>query len=49
MMNRTIYILPDAYAVAEDNRLVEYFPADPEWMKDALAADVQEDELDDVF
>ena len=25
------------------------FPADPEWMKDALAADVQEDELDDVF
>ena len=29
-MNRTIYILPDAYAVAEDNRLVEYFPADPE-------------------
>lgn len=29
-MNRTVYILPDAYAVAEDNRLVEYFPADPE-------------------
>lgn len=29
-MNRTIYILPDAYAVAEDNRLVEFFPADPE-------------------
>ena len=28
MMNRTIYILPDARAVAEDNRLVEYLPSD---------------------
>ena len=28
MMNRTIYILPDACAVAEDNRLVEYLPSD---------------------
>ena len=27
----------------------EAFPKDPDWMKDALAADVQEDELDDVF
>ena len=27
-MNRTVYILPDACAVAEDNRLVEYLPAD---------------------
>ncbi len=25
------------------------FPQDPEWMKDALAADMQEDEPDDVF
>ena len=25
------------------------FPKDPDWMKDALAADVQDDELDDVF
>ena len=29
-MNRTVYILPDAYAVAEDGRLVEYIPADPD-------------------
>ena len=28
MMNRTIYILPDARAVAEDNLLVEYLPSD---------------------
>ena len=34
-------------------RFVDYdpeaFPKDPDWMKDALAADVQDDELDDVF
>ena len=25
------------------------FPKDPDWLKDAMAADVQDDELDDVF
>ena len=25
------------------------FPTDPDWMKDALAANVQDDELDEVF
>ncbi len=36
MMNRTIYILPDACAVAEDNRLVEYLPSD----SDAQSGDI---------
>ena len=36
MMNRTIYILPDACAVSEDNRLVEYLPSDP----DAQSGDI---------
>ena len=39
-MNRTVYILPDAYAVAEDGRLVEYIPADPDIQSgDILMAD----------
>ena len=25
------------------------FPKDPDWMKEAMAADVQDDELDDIF
>ena len=29
-MNRTVYILPDACAVSEDNRLVEFIPLDPD-------------------
>jgi ribonuclease G len=35
-MDRTIYILPDACAVSEDNRLVEYLPSDP----DAQSGDI---------